>query len=68
MITLSDVLTPKFVDLGVKASNPQEAILHVAGLLKGDERVVDWTKLYEGVLQRNPCVSGGSDWSRDNRT
>ncbi|MGC3988486.1 MAG: PTS sugar transporter subunit IIA [Chthoniobacteraceae bacterium] len=62
MITLSDVLTPKFVDLSVKASNAQEAILHIASLLKGDDRVLDWAKLYDGVLQRNPCVSGGGDF------
>jgi mannitol/fructose-specific phosphotransferase system IIA component (Ntr-type) len=62
MITLEDVLTPKFVDLEVKATNLQEAILHVASLLKGDERVLDWPKLYAGVLQRNPCVAGGCDF------
>jgi len=62
MMTLDDVLAPKFVDLDVKATNPQEVILQVASLLKGDERVLDWTKLYEGALLRNPCVSSGVDF------
>ena len=62
MITLSDILTPQFIDLDLKATNHQEAVLHVASMLKGDDRVLDWQKFYEGVLQRNPCVAGGCDF------
>jgi len=62
MMTLADVLAPKFVDLDVRASNLQEAILHVATMLKGDGRVLDWPKLYDEILKRNPCVSGSCDF------
>ena len=41
MITIADILRPDHIDLDLKQANQQEAVLHVANLLRNDERV--WT-------------------------
>jgi fructose PTS system EIIBC or EIIC component len=63
MITIADILHPQDIDLGLKSTNQEEAINHVASLLKEDERVKDWSEFYKGLGSKQPCVaaSGGTD-------
>jgi mannitol/fructose-specific phosphotransferase system IIA component (Ntr-type) len=62
MITIADTLRPAHIDLDVKISNQEEAVHHLAALLKEDERVADWTAFYEGLTGMKPCTAaiGGS--------
>ena len=62
MITIADILLPAHIDLDVKQTNQQEAVLHVANLLRNDERVLDWTGFYEGLTVRPPTLAAGSDF------
>jgi mannitol/fructose-specific phosphotransferase system IIA component (Ntr-type) len=63
MITIADILLPSDIDLDVKMTNRQEAINHVAALLKEDDRVNDWSAFYAGLASKQPCVAaaGGSE-------
>ena len=62
MITIADILHPEDIDLELKMSNQEEAINHVAALLKEDERVTDWNAFYKGLASMQPCVgaAGGT--------
>jgi mannitol/fructose-specific phosphotransferase system IIA component (Ntr-type) len=60
---IDDILRPEHIDLDLKATSQEEAILHVASLLKGDGRVRDWEEFYKGLLSEQPCVAaaGGTE-------
>lgn len=63
MITIADILHPRDIDLDLKMSNQEEAIHHVAALLREDERIRDWNGFYNGLGSRQPCVAaaGGTE-------
>ena len=63
MITISDILHPQDIDLELKTTNQEEAINHVASLLREDERVNDWNAFYKGLGSKQPCVAaaGGTE-------
>jgi mannitol/fructose-specific phosphotransferase system IIA component (Ntr-type) len=63
MITISDILHPQDIDLELKTTNQEEAINHVASLLREDERVNDWNAFYKGLGSQQPCVAaaGGTE-------
>lgn len=62
MITIGDILHPRQIDLDLKAPTQEEAIFHVASLLKDDERIKDWTGFYNGLKSGNPCVAAGTEF------
>lgn len=63
MITIADILHPQDIDLDLKATNQEEAINHVASLLREDDRVKDWNAFYKGLGSNQPCVAaaGGTE-------
>jgi len=63
MITIADILKPESIDLDLKMGNQEEAINHVASMLKEDERVTDWNAFYQSLLSKQPCLAaaGGSE-------
>jgi PTS system fructose-specific IIC component len=58
MITIADILNPQQIDLDLKMTNQEEAINHVATLLREDERVTDWNAFYRGLLTKQPSMQG----------
>lgn len=62
MITIGDILHPRQIDLHLEAPTQEEAIFHVASLLKDDERIKDWTGFYNGLKSGNPCVAAGAEF------
>jgi len=52
MITIADILHPEDIDLDLKMSNQEEAVNHVAALLREDERVTDWNTFYQGLSSK----------------
>ena len=62
MITIQDVLLPKHILLDLKATASPGAIYEVAESLRGDERVLDWETLYEGLRDGNSCVVNESGY------
>ena len=62
MITIGDILHARQIDLHLKANTQEEAIFHVASLLKDDERIKDWTTFYNGLKSSNPCVATGTEF------
>jgi len=56
MITIADILHPEDIDLDLKMRNQEEAINHVASLLREDERVTDWNEFYRGLASKPPCL------------
>jgi mannitol/fructose-specific phosphotransferase system IIA component (Ntr-type) len=63
VITIEDILRPEQIDLDLKTANQEEAIHHVASLLREDGRVTDWAAFYEGLLTKQPCLAaaGGTE-------
>ena len=63
MITIADILLPEDIDLDLRMTNQEEAINHVASLLKEDDRVTDWSAFYRGLATKQPCLAaaGGSE-------
>ncbi len=61
MITIGDILKESSIDLGLKMANREEAIFHVASLLKEDARVTDWNSFYAGLKSKDPCLATASD-------
>jgi mannitol/fructose-specific phosphotransferase system IIA component (Ntr-type) len=63
MITIADILHPQDIDLDLKTTNQEEAINHVASLLREDDRVKDWNTFYKGLGAKQPCVAaaGGTE-------
>jgi mannitol/fructose-specific phosphotransferase system IIA component (Ntr-type) len=63
MITIADILHPRDIDLDLKSTNQEEAINHVASLLREDDRVTDWNAFYKGLGSKQPCVAaaGGTE-------
>jgi len=63
MITIADILHPRDIELDLKATNQEEAINHVASLLREDDRVTDWNAFYKGLGSKQPCVAaaGGTE-------
>jgi len=63
MITIADILHPEQIDLDLKMTNQEEAINHVAALLREDERVTDWNAFYAGLSSKQPCLApaGGTE-------
>ena len=57
MITIADILNPEQIDLDLKMSNQEEAVNHVAALLREDERVTDWNVFYQGLSSTRPCLA-----------
>ncbi len=53
MITIPDILLPEHVALDAPAKTQEEAIHHVALLLRDDERVGDWRRFYDGLIGGN---------------
>jgi mannitol/fructose-specific phosphotransferase system IIA component (Ntr-type) len=62
MITIGDILHPRQIDLALNAPTQEEAIFHVASLLKDDPRIKDWTGFYNGLKSSNPCVAAGAEF------
>jgi mannitol/fructose-specific phosphotransferase system IIA component (Ntr-type) len=60
MITIADILHPEQIDLDLKMTNQEEAINHVAALLREDDRVTDWNVFYQGLSSKQPCVAAAS--------
>ena len=56
MITIADILRPEHIDLDLKMTNQEEAVNHVASLLKEDERVTDWNAFYQGLSSKQPSL------------
>jgi PTS system fructose-specific IIA component len=63
MITIADILHPDHIDLDLKMANQEEAVNHVAALLREDERVTDWNVFYQGLSSSRPCFAdaGGTE-------
>jgi len=57
MITISDILTPKRVLLEVTSTTREAAILEVAQLLRGDERVRDWNAFVGAIKVGSSCIA-----------
>ena len=57
MITIPDILKPEQIDLDLKMTHQEEAINHVAALLKEDDRVTDWNAFYQGLTSEKPCLA-----------
>lgn len=57
MVTIGDILRPESIDLDLKTANREEAINHVASLLKEDDRVTDWNVFYKGLSSMEPCLA-----------
>jgi len=60
MITIADILHPEDIDLDLKTAQQEEAINHVAALLREDDRVKDWTAFYTGLASKQPCVAAAA--------
>lgn len=58
MITIGDILSPKQIQLGLKAESQARAIAELAELLDGDSRVNDWERLEAGLLSGVACMTG----------
>jgi len=56
MITIEDVLLPKHILLDIESKTPSGAVLEVAELLRGDDRISDWNAMYEGLRDGNSCI------------
>ena len=63
MITISDILHTDQIDLDLKMINQEEAIHHVASMLREDDRVKDWNVFYQGLSSTQPCLAaaGGTE-------
>lgn len=57
MITIGDILTPKQVVLELTATTRESAILEVAQLLRGDERVRDWNAFVGAIKTGSSCMA-----------
>ena len=57
MITIGDILSPKQVTLELTATTRESAILEVAQLLRGDERVRDWNGFVGAIKTGNTCMA-----------
>ncbi len=62
MITITDILLPGHIELDLQQTNQDEAVLHVANLLRDDHRVADWPGFYEGLTARPPTFAQGADF------
>jgi PTS system fructose-specific IIC component len=60
MITIADILKPGNIELELKMTNQEEAVNHIASLLKEDERVKDWGGFYKGLSSNQPCLAAAS--------
>jgi len=60
MITMSDVISAKRLELDLQSTTPAGAIHEVAGLLRGDERVLDWSGLVGSLRYANSCIASQS--------
>ena len=58
MITIADILRPEHIDLDLKMANQEEAVNHVASLLRDDARVTDWNAFYQGLTSTQPSLAG----------
>ncbi len=57
MITIRDILKPRQVTLEIAASTRESAILEIAQLLRGDERVRDWNAFVTAIKVGNSCLA-----------
>ena len=57
MITIGDILSPEHILLDLKADTHVRAIAKIAELVESDERVNDWERFYEGILQGSSCMA-----------
>jgi len=55
MITIGDTLLPERIQLNLVASTPEEAISKVAGLLRYDQRVLNWATFEKELRAHPPC-------------
>ncbi len=55
MISLADTLAPEHVALALPATTPEAAVAQLAGLLRHDERVLDWPAFYAELREHLPC-------------
>jgi len=56
---VTDILTEKFIIAELKSSQKNEAINELLDLFKTDERVLDFEKMKESVLEREKIMSTG---------
>jgi mannitol/fructose-specific phosphotransferase system IIA component (Ntr-type) len=60
VITLRDILRVEHVDLGLGAMAQASAVQQVLGLLRGDERVVDWGRLTAAISAKATVAAEGA--------
>lgn len=56
MITIEDILSPKFVNLEIGAPTVEQAIFEVASLLKGHRHVHNWQGFYDSLKTGDPIM------------
>lgn len=56
MITISDILKIKEIDLHLAPANPEETVYNVAMLLRQNEHVKDWQAFYDGLKAKDSCI------------
>ncbi|MCX6968134.1 MAG: PTS sugar transporter subunit IIA [Verrucomicrobia bacterium] len=57
MITIGDILLPEHILLDLKAGTHIQATAKVAELLESDERVNDWDRFYDGLIDGSACMA-----------
>ncbi len=63
MITIADTLSPEHVLLDLNPSSPEAALDALIGVLRDDERVLDWGEFVEEVRAHPGCrVAEGADF------
>jgi mannitol/fructose-specific phosphotransferase system IIA component (Ntr-type) len=59
MTTLSSALLTKDIHLGLRASDPRDALGEILQSLRNDGRVIDWTELRDSLANGSPIDCGG---------
>lgn len=61
MLTIAAILQPERILLDIPAgARDEEAIFHIASMLKEDPAVADWNTFYAALKSKQPCVAAGS--------
>lgn len=62
MIHIASILQLHHIDLDLQKTSQEEAIYHVAALLKEDQRVLDWNEFYVGLASKTACIATGQEF------
>ena len=60
MITIGDILTPKHILFDLQGDTVPKAVAKVADLLESDDRVLDWDRFYNGLIEGSACMANES--------